>query len=124
MVRALIIEDNPAVMTLTRNLLEEQHFETDTASDGEEGRDKIEKNPPDLLVLDLGLPDDFGLDICRDVKKDHPGVIVFIITALGNSGDVVEGLEAGADDYLAKPFNKREFIARVQILLRKANKLR
>jgi two-component system response regulator VicR len=123
MARALIIEDNPTVAALTKNLLEAERFEVDTASEGEEGREKIEENPPDLLVLDLGLPDDFGLDICKDVKKNHPGVVVFIITALGNSQDIVAGLEAGADEYLAKPFNKREFITRVQIALRKANKI-
>lgn len=123
MARALIIEDNPSVLALTKNLLEMEQFEVDTAFAGETGREKIEENPPDLLVLDLGLPDDFGLDICKDVKKNHPNIVVFIITALGNSQDVVAGLEAGADDYLAKPFNKREFIARVQIALRKANKI-
>ena len=82
----------------------------------------IEKAPPDLVILDLSLPDDFGLDICKDVKNNHPGVVIIVVTALGNSTDVVAGLEAGADDYLAKPFNKREFIARVKIALRKANK--
>jgi DNA-binding response OmpR family regulator len=122
MARALIIEDNPTVAALTKNLLEAEQFEVDVAAEGADGREKIEENPPDLLVLDLGLPDDFGLDICRDVKKNHPGVVIFIITALGNSQDVVAGLEAGADEYLSKPFNKREFIARVQIALRKANK--
>ncbi len=123
MVRVLVIEDNPAILTLTKDLLAAENYEVDTASTGEEGREKIEKNPPDLLVLDLSLPDDFGLDICRDVKKSHPGLLVFMLTALGNSQDVVAGLEAGADDYLAKPFNKREFIARVQIVLRRADKI-
>lgn len=122
MARALIIEDNSMVLALTKKLLEDEQFEVDTATGGEEGREKIEERAPDLLILDLGLPDDFGLDICKDVKKNHPNVVVFIVTALGNSQDIVAGLEAGADDYLAKPFNKREFIARIQIALRKANK--
>ncbi len=123
MLHSLIIEDNPALRTLTRDILASENFAVETAGSGEEGRDKIEKAPPDLLVLDLGLPDDFGLDICRDVKKAHPDTIVFIITALGNSQDIVDGLEAGADDYLAKPFNQREFLARVHIALRKVNKI-
>ena len=84
MLHSLIIEDNPALRTLTRDILAAENFSVDTAGSGEEGRDKIEKTPPDLLVLDLGLPDDFGLDICRDVKKNYPNTIVFIITALGN----------------------------------------
>jgi DNA-binding response OmpR family regulator len=123
MIRTLVIEDNPALRNLTRDLLAGEDFEVDTAGSGEEGREKIEDNPPDLLILDLGLPDDFGLDICKDVKRSHPETIVFIITALGNSQDIVAGLEAGADDYLAKPFNHREFMARIHIALRKGNKV-
>ncbi|HEY5038621.1 MAG TPA: response regulator, partial [bacterium] len=96
MAKILIIEDNPMVQALTRDILTAQGFEVDTASTGEEGRSKIKKNTPDLLVLDLSLPDDFGLDICRDMKKLHPGLLVFMMTALGNSQDVVAGLEAGA----------------------------
>lgn len=123
MAKILIIEDNPMVQALTRDILTAQGFEVDTASTGEEGRSKIKKNTPDLLVLDLSLPDDFGLDICRDMKKLHPGLLVFMMTALGNSQDVVAGLEAGADDYLPKPYNPREFTARVKMVLKRANKI-
>ena len=122
MPKILIIEDNPAVRLLTKDLLEGEKFEVDTASDGQEGREKIKNSPPDLLVLDLTLPDDFGLDICKDVKKSHPTLLIFMLTALGNAQDVVAGLEAGADDYLAKPFNQREFMARVKLLLKKGGK--
>ena len=123
MVKILIIEDNPMVQALTRDLLSGQGFEVDTASTGEEGRDKIKNNTPDLLVLDLSLPDDFGLDICREMKQQHPNLLVFMMTALGNSQDVVAGLEAGADDYLPKPYNPREFTARVKMVLKRANKI-
>jgi DNA-binding response OmpR family regulator len=123
MVKILIIEDNPMVQALTRDILIAQGFEVDTASTGEEGRSKIKKNTPDLLVLDLSLPDDFGLDICRDMKKQFPALLVFMMTALGNSQDVVAGLEAGADDYLPKPYNPREFTARVKTVLKRANKI-
>jgi len=122
MARILVIEDNPAVRILTQDLLVGAQYEVDTAADGAEGREKIKNNTPDLVVLDLTLPDDFGLDICKDVKKDHPNLLVFMLTALGNSKDVVAGLEAGADDYLAKPFNQREFVARVNLLMKKAGK--
>src|SRR6185369_8635297 len=104
MVKILVIEDNPALQTLTRDLLKMEGFEVDGAGTGEEGREKIENNTPDLLVLDLTLPDDFGLDICSEMKKKFPGLLVFIMTALGNSQDVVAGLDAGADDYIPKPF--------------------
>jgi two-component system phosphate regulon response regulator OmpR len=122
-VKILVIEDNPMVQALTRDILNAQGFTVDTASTGEEGRSKIKKNTPDLLVLDLSLPDDFGLDICRDMKKEFPGLLVFMMTALGNSQDVVAGLEAGADDYLPKPYNPREFTARVKTVLKRANKI-
>ena len=81
MASVLIIEDNPAVLTLTKDLLEAENFTVDTAGTGEEGRETLERRVPDLLVLDLSLPDDFGLDICRDVKRDHPEVAVFMLTA-------------------------------------------
>lgn len=122
MSRILIIEDDAAALALARDVLKAAGHTVDTAEGGEEGRKIIEKNRPELLVLDLSLYDDFGLDICRDTKRDHPGILVFILTALGNSMDVVAGLEAGADDYLAKPFNPREFVARVQMTLAKAGK--
>jgi len=122
MSRILIIEDDPAALALARDVLKGAGHSVDTAEGGEEGRKIIEKNRPDLLLLDLSLPDDFGLDICRDTKRDHPTILIFILTALGNSMDVVAGLEAGADDYLAKPFNPREFVARIQMTLQKAGK--
>ncbi len=118
--KVLIIEDDPAALSVARDLLESIKFEVDTAVNGTEGREKIENNSPDLIVLDLSLPDDFGLDICKDVKAAHPGILIFILTALGNSRDIVAGLEAGADDYLPKPFNQREFIARVQMMIKRA----
>lgn len=123
MAKILIIEDNPALQGLTRDMLGAEGFEVDAAGTGEEGRRKIKDMQPDLLVLDLSLPDDFGLDICREMKQKYPGLIVFIMTALGNSEDVVAGLDAGADDYIPKPFNQREFLGRLKGLLRRANKL-
>lgn len=123
MVKILIIEDNPALQGLTRDLLSSEGYEVDAAGTGEEGRRKIKDMQPDLLVLDLSLPDDFGLDICREMKQKYPSLIVFIMTALGNSEDVVAGLDAGADDYIPKPFNQREFMGRLKNLLRRANKL-
>jgi DNA-binding response OmpR family regulator len=123
MTKILVIEDNPMVQALTRDLLKAQGFQVDTASTGEEGRGKIKGNTPDLLVLDLSLPDDFGLDICREMKKEFPNLLVLIMTALGNSQDVVAGLDAGADDYLSKPYNPREFTARVKTILKRAGKI-
>jgi len=123
MAKILVIEDNPALSTLTRDLLQAEGFQVEIALTGADGREAIQNNLPDLLVLDLTLPDDFGLDICTEMKKKHPSLLIFIMTALGNSSDVVAGMEAGADDYIPKPFNQREFTARVRALLRRANKI-
>ncbi len=123
MSRILVIDDDPAALALARDVLKSAGHTVDTAEGGEEGRKIIAKNRPELLVLDLSLPDDFGLDICRDTKRDHPNILIFMLTALGNSMDVVAGLEAGADDYLAKPFNPREFVARIHMTLEKGGKL-
>ena len=120
--KALIIEDDPSGLALTKDLLESIKFEVVTAATGTAGRAKMKSEAPDVLVLDLSLPDDFGLDICRDVKKEHPDTLVFILTALGSSKDIEAGLEAGADDYLPKPFNQREFVNRVQKMIKRAQK--
>jgi DNA-binding response OmpR family regulator len=123
MAKILIIEDNPAVLSLIKDILEAEKLQVDTAANGEEGWNKIKNNTPDLVVLDLSLPDDFGLDICKEIKKTHPKILILICSAMGRSGDVVVGFDSGCDDYLSKPFNNRELIARVKHLLRKVNKI-
>ncbi len=119
--QVLIIEDDPAVLTLTRDLLLKEQYQVRTAATYESGRESARVYPPDLVVLDLNLPDGDGLDLCREIKaapetKDIP---VFILTARGSSDDIVAGLEAGAEDYLPKPFNEREFLARARSILRR-----
>src|SRR5581483_7311852 len=117
----LMIEDDTAVATLTRDLFQREGFLVQTADTGAKGWDLFQKGDFDLLVLDLGLPDVEGMDFCARVKKDpvKGKVPVFILTARGSSEDIVRGLEAGAEDYLSKPFNEREFLARVRAILRR-----
>jgi DNA-binding response OmpR family regulator len=119
----LIIEDDPSVLTLTRDLLLAENYRVETASNSKDGWDAIQRAKPDLLVLDLNLPDGDGLDLCRRLKKENAGreLPVFMLTARASSDDIVAGLEAGADDYLTKPFNEREFEARVRVILRRQN---
>jgi two-component system alkaline phosphatase synthesis response regulator PhoP len=117
----LILEDDPAVLTLTRDLLLKNRYQVQTAGTLVEGKLSVQLAPPELVVLDLGLPDGDGLAFCRDLKRDpltHE-IPVFILTARGSSDDIVAGLEAGADDYLPKPFNEREFLARARTILRR-----
>jgi len=117
----LMIEDDLAVSTLTRDLFQREGFLVQTADTGAKGWDLFQKGAFDLLVLDLGLPDVEGMDFCARVKADPAKgkVPVFILTARGSSEDIVRGLEAGAEDYLSKPFNEREFLARVRAILRR-----
>jgi DNA-binding response OmpR family regulator len=120
-INVLIIEDDPAVLTLTRDLLLKEKYLVQTAVSLREGRSGLQKPRPDLVVLDLGLPDGDGLSLCRDLKQNPATheIPVFILTARGSSDDIVSGLEAGADDYLPKPFNEREFLARTRTILRR-----
>jgi two-component system alkaline phosphatase synthesis response regulator PhoP len=117
----LIIEDDPAVLTLTRDLLLKENYLVQAAFSLREGRSGLQRLRPDLVVLDLGLPDGDGLSFCRDLKQNPATheIPVFILTARGSSDDIVAGLEAGADDYLPKPFNEREFLARARTILRR-----
>jgi two-component system alkaline phosphatase synthesis response regulator PhoP len=117
----LIIEDDPSVLTLTRDLLLTENYRVETATNARAGLEAVHKMKPDLLVLDLNLPDGDGLDLCRGLKKEDAtrNLPVFILTARASSDDIVAGLEAGADDYLTKPFNEREFTARIRVILRR-----
>jgi two-component system alkaline phosphatase synthesis response regulator PhoP len=119
--RILLVEDDPAVLTLTRDLLLKERFEVEGVGSIRDAKARLGEGAFDLLVLDLGLPDGDGLTFCRSLKsgpatQDLP---VFILTARGSSEDIVNGLEAGADDYLPKPFNEREFMARARAILRR-----
>ncbi len=117
----LMIEDDLSVSTLTRDLFSKEGYEIKTVSNGSDGWNALQREEFDLLVLDLGLPDMNGLDLCARIKRDpvHGKLPVFILTALGSSEDIVRGLEAGAEDYLPKPFNEREFLARARAILRR-----
>jgi two-component system alkaline phosphatase synthesis response regulator PhoP len=117
----LIIEDDPAVLTLTRDLLLKELFEVRTAATYRAGQESIRDLKPDLIVLDLNLPDGDGLGLCRELKSspDTRHIPVFMLTARGSTDDIVAGLEAGAEDYLPKPFNEREFLARSRSILRR-----
>jgi two-component system alkaline phosphatase synthesis response regulator PhoP len=119
----LIVEDDPSVLTLTRDLLLSENYRVETAVNVREGWEAVHRAKPDLLLLDLNLPDGDGLDLCRRLKSEEPlrDLPVFILTARASSEDIVAGLEAGADDYLTKPFNERELAARVRVILRRQN---
>ena len=117
--RVLIIEDDPNVAEVVGRYLIREGYEVEIASDGVTGLERALQEPPELVVLDLMLPNLGGLEVCKRIRAAAP-VPVIILTALGEETDRIVGLELGADDYVAKPFSPRELTARVKAVLRRA----
>jgi DNA-binding response OmpR family regulator len=122
--RLLIIDDDARLCAMLSSYLEQNHFSVSKAGDGRSGLAALQSANPatDLVILDLMLPDMDGLDLCRAIRAlgDGPGrVPVLMLTAKGDPMDRIVGLEIGADDYLAKPFEPRELLARIKAILRR-----
>ena len=114
----LVVDDELELLQAIQEYLCIRGFRVSTASNGKEMQDIFAIDPADLVLLDLGLPGENGIDLTRQLKStSHPGII--IVTAHGDSEDRVLGLESGADDYIVKPFNFRELLARVNSVLRR-----
>jgi DNA-binding response OmpR family regulator len=118
--KILIIEDEQRLARLLKQGLEEQGFVVDLAYDGSEGQFQAEQYPYDAILLDLMLPEVDGLAILKGLREKGNDVPVLIITARGDVEDRIKGLNLGADDYLAKPFNLEELIARLRALIRRS----
>ena len=116
--RILVVEDEKKIADFIKRGLKEEGYSVDTAADGEEGHFLATTQDYDLIVLDLMLPKMDGLTLCRNLKKEKVATPVFMLTAKDAVKDKVTGLDAGADDYLTKPFAFEEFLARVRALLR------
>ncbi len=116
--RVLLVDDDTTVADVVSRYLSNAGFEVDTAADGWAALAAAERNPPDLVVLDLMLPGLPGLEVCRRLRG-HGHVPVVMLTALGAESDRITGLETGADDYVTKPFSPRELVLRVQSVLRR-----
>jgi two-component system response regulator RegX3 len=119
--RVLIVEDEPGLAESVRYALETEGFEVSTAATGLSGLEMARRSPPDLVLLDLMLPEMSGLDVCRQIRSSSD-VPIIMLTAKDSEADKVTGLELGADDYMTKPFSMRELIARVRAHLRRASK--
>ena len=117
--RILIVEDDPVILEGLEEKLGREGYQIASARDGEEAKEKLSEEPPDLVILDLMLPRVDGLSVLRWFREHNTDVPVLILSARGQEGDKVEGLRAGADDYLAKPFGLDELIARIEALLRR-----
>jgi two-component system catabolic regulation response regulator CreB len=119
--RILIVEDEPAISETIQYALETDGFETLCAFAGAPIRSLLEEHPIDLIILDIGLPDVNGVELCKEVRKTHTLPIIFL-TARTDEIDRVVGLEVGADDYVVKPFSPRELSARIKAVLRRTQK--
>jgi two-component system KDP operon response regulator KdpE len=117
-VRILIIDDEPNILATLAPLLRSRGYEVSTAMSGRAALESIERENPDLIVLDLGLPDMDGVDVTRLVRDGRSTPIV-VLSARGAEGDKVRALDAGADDYVTKPFGAEELLARVRVALRR-----
>nr|WP_174776889.1 response regulator transcription factor [Cryobacterium algoritolerans] len=117
--RVLVIDDDPTVSEIVSRYLRTAGFIVDEAPDGPDGLRKAEELRPDLVVLDRMLPLLDGIEVCRRIRANW-SIPVIMLTALNQEEDRIDGLEAGADDYLAKPFSPRELVLRVQSVLRRS----
>lgn len=119
--RVLIIEDEPNLRTQLQQYLQKEGYAVDVAEDGEAGLFMAREYPFDLAIVDLGLPKLSGIEVIQNWRESELKFPVLILTARGKWQDKVEGLEAGADDYLVKPFQVEELLARIRALLRRAS---
>jgi len=119
--RILVVEDEKKLSAFIKRGLKEAGYAVDTADNGEEGLFLAETNPYDLIILDIMLPVLDGIKVCRQLRQGRVDIPVLMLTARDDVDDKISGLDAGADDYLTKPFSFPEFLARVRALLRRKN---
>jgi DNA-binding response OmpR family regulator len=118
--RILVVEDDPAILRGLADNLKFESYEVLTASDGEAACRLIREKNPDLVVLDLMLPRMSGYEVCRKMRGEGVMTPIVMLTARGEEGDRILGLDLGADDYISKPFSVRELLARIRAVLRRA----
>jgi two-component system, OmpR family, copper resistance phosphate regulon response regulator CusR len=118
--KILIVEDEPKVAAFLKQGLEEQHYEVDIAYDGQMGARLGMNNQYDIMILDLILPYMNGLELCKKIREAGKQTPILILTALGATNDKISGFDSGADDYLVKPFEFAELLARIKALIKRS----
>lgn len=121
--KILLIEDERKTIQYIKKGLEENGYEVDPAEDGMSGRNLAFRNQYNLIITDVILPELNGRDLCRELRDAKVETPILMLTALGETDDVVQGLDSGADDYLAKPFEFKELLARIRSLTKRQSKL-
>jgi len=117
--RILIVDDEPSILATMAPLLRARGYEVSTATSGQGALDAVERQPPQLVVLDLGLPDIDGVEVCRRLREGR-AIPILVLSARNAEHDKVAALDAGADDYVTKPFGSEELLARVRAALRRS----
>ena len=120
--KILIVEDDKSILTGLLDLLSGEGYEVCTATDGNEALRIYKSDKPTLILLDIMIPEKSGYDVCKEIRKKDSTVPILMLTAKGQEIDKVVGLEVGADDYVTKPFNSRELLARIHAQLRSINR--
>jgi two-component system OmpR family response regulator len=118
--RILMVDDDPGIRDVVSDFLGKHGYKVSTAADAREMEQVLERGPVDLIVLDIMLPGEDGLAVCRRIASAETGPPIIMLSAMGEDTDRIVGLELGADDYLAKPCNPRELLARIRAVLRRA----
>jgi DNA-binding response OmpR family regulator len=121
MAHILAVDDDPDVLGTLQRVLQRENFEVDTVQSGRKALDYLEDRQPDLMILDIIMPEMDGISVCRQVRRDprFSALPILFLTAKGSTDDIVEGLDVGGDDYVVKPFELAELRARVHALLRR-----
>ena len=117
--KILVVDDDTNICELLRLYLTKEGYQVTTANDGEEGLEKFNQLKPDMVLLDVMMPRMDGLEVCRRLRADGRTAPILMLTARADEVDTVVGLDAGADDYVTKPFSQRELVARIRAVLRR-----
>lgn len=119
--KVLIVEDEPKVAQFIKKGLEENNFKAEIASNGKIALEVISKTTFDIIILDLNLPIVSGMDVCAHIRSTNQQLPILILTAMGSTENKLNGFDNGADDYLVKPFEFRELLARIRVLIKRQN---
>jgi len=120
-VNILIVEDEQRLADILKKQLEESGFFAEIAYDGYSGKQLVEKNKYNLIILDINLPLINGYDLCKEIRKTNSNIPIIMLTAFGSPDNKITGFDVGADDYIVKPFDYRELLARINVFLRRSD---